>query len=176
MLSAELKEQTESNAQRVEELSLKLVEARKLLQNERIKNRIAHERFVHSFHHSPIAKAIVGPDGAWLEVNQKLCDLLGRTKKDLLQLKFQDVTRPADIEQDEELVTRMLDGELTSYKMAKAYVKQPNGEEIWIGLYVTLIKTPVGSPLYFVSQIISEDMAKEVLEFIDGRRTESIET
>ena len=86
-----------------------------------------------------------------------------------MKLKFQDVTRPADVEPDVQLVKQMLDGKITSYKMPKAYIHK-DGTEVWIGLYVTLVKTPMGAPLYFVSQIISEDTAREVLDFIDGGR------
>lgn len=155
---------TDASVERVNQLVAALLKERK-------KRRLAQERFQHSFHHSPIAMAIVAPDGMFVEVSDKLCSLLGYTREELLELNFQKVTRDADIEPDVELVRSMLAGEIHSYKMAKAYIHK-KGHEVWVGLYVTLIKNVSGMPIYFVSQIVAEDTANEVLNFISGAKNE----
>lgn len=164
-----LREKTDESIDRIDLISTELKRAKEKLHEERQQRRLSQKRFEHSFHHAPIAKAIVAPDGTWLEVNSRLCEMLGRSREELMGLTFQDVTKPADIKPDVELVRKMLAGEITSYKMPKAYIHK-KGHEVPVGLYVTLIKTPIGEPLYFVSQIVSEDMAKEVLDFINGAR------
>lgn len=154
-----LRERTDNSISQIEILSNELIK-------EKEKRRLAQQRFEHSFYHAPIAKALVAPDGSWLEVNDKLCELLGRTRKELMALKFQDVTKAQDIVPDVAFVDEMLSGKIKSYSIAKTYIHK-DGSEVRAGLYVTLIHTPIGAPLYFVSQIISEDIAREVLDFIE---------
>ncbi len=46
----------------------------------------AEERFRHFFELPLIGSAIYAPDKRWIEVNDKLCDLFGYTRDDLMGL------------------------------------------------------------------------------------------
>ena len=41
--------------------------------------------------------AIAGPDKHWIEVNDKLCDLLGYTREELLRTTWMALTDPHDL-------------------------------------------------------------------------------
>lgn len=97
--------------------------------------------------------ALVSLDGAWLEVNNAVCDLLGYSRVELSELTFQDVTHPEDLESDLELLRSTLRGERQSYQLEKRYIRK-DGAIVWILLSVALIRDEGGAPQFFVSQIL----------------------
>jgi PAS domain S-box-containing protein len=101
--------------------------------------------------------AIVAPDGRWLTVNRALCETVGYSEAELLGLTFQDITHPDDLEQDLELLRRMLRGELTTFQLEKRYVHK-HGRHVPILLTVSLVRDAGGAPRYFVSQM--QDMTE----------------
>lgn len=62
--------------------------------------------------------------GDWLAVNQKLCDIVGYTKEELLKITFQDITHPDDLAPDLALVEKMLKDEIQTYSLEKRYIKK----------------------------------------------------
>ena len=116
------------------------------------KLRQSEERFKGAFHNSPIGIALVSPEGGFLQVNSQLCDTLGYREKELLTLRFQDLTYPDDLEADLAQVLQMLSGDINSYTMEKRYVHK-NGQVIWALLSVGLVRDQEGRPFHFVSQI-----------------------
>src|ERR1035437_4542831 len=63
----------------------------------------------------------VALDGRWLRVNQKLCDIVGYTRAELLQKTFPDITHPDDVQSDLESIPKMLEGEIGTYSNEKRY-------------------------------------------------------
>ena len=112
----------------------------------------AEERFRRAFDDAPIGMALVAPDGHWLRVNRTICEITGYSEDELLGHTFQDITHPDDLDQDVELVQRVIDGELRTYQMEKRYIR-PDGEIVWVMLSVSLVRDDAGQPLYFLSQI-----------------------
>src|SRR5688572_12596969 len=73
--------------------------------------RLSEERFRAAFDHAPIGVALVSPEGRWLRVNGALCDILGYSEAELLEMDFQSLTHPEDLENDLDHVRRALRGE-----------------------------------------------------------------
>ncbi|WP_439627054.1 PAS domain S-box protein [Gemmata sp.] len=96
--------------------------------------------------------AHVRPDGRWLRVNRKLCDILGYGHDELLGLTFQDITHPADLAADLAHVERLLAGDIPTYAMEKRYVRKDRSP-VWVNLTVSLARTPRGRPDYFISVV-----------------------
>jgi len=119
----------------------------------------AEERFRLAFDHAPIGIALVSPDGDWLRVNQRLCDMVGYSEEQLLASKFQDVTHPDDLDADLEHVRAVLAGEIRSYELEKRYVRA-DGSVLWILLSVALVRDSDGRPAYFISQVQDIDARK----------------
>lgn len=112
--------------------------------------RSVEERFRATFEQAAVGIAHVAPDGRWLRVNRKLCEIVGYSHDELLALTFQDITHPADLNADLALVGQVLAGEIDSYQMEKRYLRQ-GGEQIWINLTVSLVRDEQGAPDYFIS-------------------------
>jgi len=124
--------------------------------------RSLEERFRATFEQAAVGIAHVAPDGRWLRVNQKLCDIVGYSYEDLLKLTFQDITHPDDLDLDISLVGRVLTGELDSYELEKRYVRKDR-DIVWIKLTVSLVRTESGVADYFISVVedISSHKAAE---------------
>ncbi|MCB9080065.1 MAG: PAS domain S-box protein [Anaerolineaceae bacterium] len=114
--------------------------------------RQSEERFRATFERAAVGLAQVAPDGRWLRVNQKLCDILGYTRSVLLTLTFQDITHPDDLELDLVYVQQMLAGEIETYTMNKRYFRA-DGVLIWVDLTVSLMRQVSGEPDYFIAVI-----------------------
>ena len=73
-----------------------------------------------------------------MQVNQRLCDIVGYTREELLQKMFQDITYPDDLAIDIELASRLLAGEIATYAVEKRYLKK-DSSLIWIILTMSLV-------------------------------------
>jgi PAS domain S-box-containing protein len=114
--------------------------------------RDSEARFHGAFDNAPIGKALVAPDGRWLQVNHALCEIVGYAEPELLATSFQAITHPDDLEADLGYVRRMLADEIRVYQMEKRYFHK-QGHVVWILLSVSLVRDAQGQPLYFISQI-----------------------
>ena len=63
--------------------------------------------------------AHLGADGRWLRFNQRLLDIVGYEREELLARTFQDITHPDDLPRDMELRRRLLNGVVDSYVVEK---------------------------------------------------------
>ena len=112
----------------------------------------SRERFRLTFTHAPFGMAIVGLDGRFLEVNESLCDIVGYPVATLMQLGFQDITHPDDLDEDLAYVEQLLAGERNAYEMRKRYV-HANGHVVPVRLVGSVVRDDDGTPLHFVAQI-----------------------
>lgn len=109
-------------------------------------------RFSSAFTYAAIGVSLVALDGHFLEVNPALCEIVGYSEQELLQLTFQDITYADDLESDLASARHLLDGTLRSYQMEKRYLHK-DGHLVWILLSVSLVNDAAGAPLYYLSQI-----------------------
>lgn len=112
----------------------------------------SEERFRGTFEQAAVGIAHVAPDGRWLRVNQKICDIVGYSKEELLKLSFQDITHPDDLDADLEYARQVLAGKIKTYSMEKRYYRK-DGSIVWINLTVSLVRETSGAPKYFISVV-----------------------
>ncbi len=136
----------------------------------------SEERFRSTFEQAAVGIAHVAPDGRWLKVNRKLCDIVGYTKEELLRTDFQSITHPEDLDQDLSQVRRMLTGEIREYRMEKRYIHK-TGSVVWINLTVSLIRDDSDHPLYFIS-VVEDRTERKLLEqkLLQAQKMESLGT
>lgn len=108
--------------------------------------------FEATFEQAAVGIALVSPDGHWLRVNQKFCEIVGYGKKDFLTGTFLDITHPDDLAEDLVEVNRLLAGEIATYSLEKRY-HHKNGGVVWANLTVALVRKADGTPDYFISVI-----------------------
>jgi len=112
-----------------------------------------------TFNQAAVGIAHVGLDGKWINANNKLCEIIGYEKSELLQKTFQDVTHPDDLEKDLDKIQRILNGEIKTYSLEKRYIRKDK-RIVWINLTVSLVLDVKGYPKNFIA----------VIEDIDARK------
>jgi len=115
----------------------------------------SEEKFRAVFQQAAVGMARLAPDGSWLQVNQKLCDIVGYTHEELLTTTFQNITHPDDLQIDLAYVNQLLEDRIKTYSLEKRYFKK-NGDIVWINLTVSLVRNTNNKPDYFIA--IVEDI------------------
>ena len=129
-----------------------------LVENER--------QFRATFEQAAVGVAHVAPDGKFIRINQKFCDIVGYTHTEMLDRTFQDITHPNDLDADLGYVQQMLADEISTYSMEKRYFRK-DGSIVWVNLTVSLLWEDLGEPKFFISvveDITERRRAEEALE------------
>ncbi|MEX0762452.1 MAG: response regulator [Dehalococcoidia bacterium] len=112
----------------------------------------SESRFHVTFENAAVGMAHVGLDGCWLRVNQRLCDIVGYSKEELLQKRFSDITHPGDLAESLENANRLINGEIDEYMTEKRYVRG-DGSTIWVSLAVSVMRDHYGRAEHFITVI-----------------------
>jgi PAS domain S-box-containing protein len=116
-------------------------------------------RFRSTFEQAAVGIAHVAPDGRFLRINQKFCDIIGYSQEEVLSLTFQDISHPDDLDSDLRQVRRLLERKAETYTIVKRYFHK-QGHIVWVNLTVSLIWEESGEPKWFVSVV--EDISERV--------------
>ncbi|MEW6611155.1 MAG: PAS domain S-box protein [Pseudomonadota bacterium] len=114
--------------------------------------RQSEARFRATFEQAAVGMAHSDPQGNFLQVNHKLCEILGYSAEELLRMHFVDITHPDDLQADVALMQQLLAGKIPTYTLEKRYIHK-DGQLVWINLTVSLVRDPVGNPDYFIGVI-----------------------
>ena len=109
-------------------------------------------RFEATFERAPVGIALATPEGRFLRVSPKLCEITGYTAAEMTAMSFQDITHPSDLEVDLANVRRALAGEIGHFPREKRYVRK-DGRIVWVRLTVSLVRKRNHTPDYFIAVI-----------------------
>ena len=99
--------------------------------------------------------AILSLDGAWLDVNNSLCYLMGRSREELLSSRYDDYFHAVDPIAANGLRHSLLAGQLSSYSSIRTAVSR-SGRNLRFRCIVSLVRDDATSkPLYMV-QVMDE--------------------
>jgi PAS domain S-box-containing protein len=115
--------------------------------------RQAEERFRAAFEFGPMGMALSSAGGRLFHVNRAFCEMLGYTAVELLNLNYQELTHPQDLESDYVWRGRLLAGEAAAFDQEKRYVTR-QGETIWTSTRTALLRYADGSPQFFITQVL----------------------
>lgn len=170
---AELRQLTTELEKRVAQRTAALETAVSQLERKNLELEESEALFRSTFEQVAMGCAHVDVSGSWLRMNQKLCEIVGYTREELLQLTFQDITHVEDLAADLALVQQLLDGEIPSYSLEKRYIRK-QGEITWARITVSLRRDNQGKPLYFVAMV--EDInERKWLEMRDRVNQQALE-
>ncbi|MBI5676419.1 MAG: PAS domain S-box protein, partial [Nitrospirae bacterium] len=127
--------------------------------------RQSEERFRSYFELGLIGMAITSPDKGIIEVNEKLCEIFGYKKNDLLQMTWAELTHADDLAADISQFNKVLAGEIDGYTIDKRFVRK-NGDIIDTTIAVTCVRTADGSVDFFLAllqDITERKQAEEAL-------------
>ncbi len=129
--------------------------------------------------------AVRGLDGRWLQVNQKLCEILGYSHEELLATTSVLITPPEERADAIAYNERIARGELAGYVREKRYLRK-NGSAVWVNIYVNVVRKPGGPATHTVTvveDITERKRAEEALRNVNtelerrvAERTAALET
>lgn len=169
-------EQVEQAQKHVEELS-KMIEEQERISSEladniseqqRISRALAESEahFRNAFDHAAIGMALIAPDSTLIQVNQSLCNMLGYRETNLIGMNLSDITHPDDMENGGREIQNLLEQKKFTCQFEKRFLNFRR-EIVWAMVSLSLVTSPEGEPLHFISQIqdITErKQAEEKLE------------
>ena len=121
----------------------------------------SEKKFRSIFEQAAMGVARLGLDGAWLEVNQKLCAILGYPQQSLLSKCCQDLTHPEDLPMFQAAVNQIINNEIISHTSKKRYYRG-SGDIVWVKVTISLVRNINNQPDYFIS--ITEDITSQKTE------------
>ena len=109
-------------------------------------------RFRTMFENSSVGMAQVSPDGHFLRVNERLCEMLGYSQAEMEGLLFQQLTHPDDIAADLLEAGRLRAGEVDRFDHEQRYIRK-DGSVVWGHLSAGAVRNASRKLAYSVAVI-----------------------
>ncbi len=109
------------------------------------------------FERQLIGMAITSPEKGWLRVNEKVCEMLGYAREELVRMTWEQLTHPDDIAPDMAFFSRLIAGEIDEYTLEKRFIRK-DGTIIWTNLAVGCVRKNDRSPDYVLA--LMEDITQ----------------
>ena len=132
----------------------------------------SEEQFRAIFELSSVGKAQADPlTGRFLLVNDKLCEIAGYSREEMLQKCFVDITHPEDRAHDMKQFERARQKESASWTSEKRYIRK-DGAVVWVEVNGTMLFDPSGHPIYSIAAITDITMRKRAEKLSSQSETE----
>ena len=90
----------------------------------------SEERFRSTFEQAAAGMGYRTLEGRWVRVNQRLCDIVGYTREEILTMTYQEITHPDDRDLDLDAERKLVTGELQTLTREKRYLRK-GGSPVW---------------------------------------------
>ena len=114
--------------------------------------RESEERFRYTFEQSAVGVAHVSPDGAFVRVNSRFCEITGYAAEELTRMRAQQLSHPDDLDAAASNVARAVAGEIDTFNSERRYLRK-DGSVIWVDNTVSLVRDEHGQPRYFIAMV-----------------------
>ena len=118
------------------------------------------------FEQTAVGLAYLSLEGQWLQINQKLCEMVGYVREELLTRSLQEITHPDDHDTDWELREKLRRGEISNYAIEKRFLHR-GGYQVWVNLSLSLVQQLSGKPpilLVAVEDISDKKQLEEIIK------------
>jgi PAS domain S-box-containing protein len=115
--------------------------------------RANEERWSSTFQHAAVGMSLSDPaTGKFLEVNDKLCQMLDYTAEELRNLTFYELTHPDDLSETRRVFEDLVAERIPSFSLVKRSVRH-DGSVFWVNLSVALARDAKGRPKHSVAVV-----------------------
>jgi PAS domain S-box-containing protein len=121
------------------------------------------------FEQVAVGIARVSPDGRWLQINQRMCDMLGYEREAMLERNPRDFVCPDDVGKDSALEQQLRAEELTTYSVEKRLVRV-TGDCLWANLTISLVRNELGMLDYLLFVVEDIDERKRSEHLLAGQK------
>ena len=129
--------------------------------------RASEELFRATFENASVGIAHVAHDGTLLRINNEFCRMVGYTAQELMCNKYQKITHPDDLAENEAGYESLLAGDSDSFSMEKRYIRKDNSI-FWADLEVGCARDANHEIEYFIAVV--DDISARKLAIEDSRR------
>ena len=130
----------------------------------------SERKFRAIYEQAPLAIALIdSKTGRFLQVNQKYCEITGRTQKELLELDFQTITHPDDLQADLNNMELLREGKIPYFTMEKRYIR-PDNSIIWGALTVVPMWKEGESGNIHIAMVMDINESKKAEEALASER------
>ncbi|MBI5108449.1 MAG: response regulator [Rhodocyclales bacterium] len=112
--------------------------------------RKSEQHFRAFFERSMAGMAETSPEKGWIEVNDRLCEMLGYARDELARMSWAEITHPDDLAADVAQFNRVLAGEIDEYTMDKRFMHR-DGHVVFTQLALRCVRRENGTVEYFVA-------------------------
>ena len=127
-----------------------------------------------AFELAAVGVAHVKPDGRWLRVNKKLCEIVGYSEAELMKMTFQEITHPEDLPADLAETEKLLNGSLDMFSMEKRYIRKDR-MPVWVNLSVSVVRDAGGKVKHFIS-VVEDIHERREVEVVQSRLAAIVES
>ena len=133
--------------------------------------RASESRFRNAFDHAPLGMALVSFAGDFLQVNDAMCSLLGRTREATRLLNCGELTHEADRAHEAERLCELALVETGVVQFEKRF-QRPTGAPVWTLVSVSMLRAggQASCYLYQVHDLTSQKAAAEQLAVLADER------
>lgn len=115
--------------------------------------------------------AITSPENKWVQVNDRICSIMGYSRDEIIRMTWSEMTHPDDITADLAQFERVLSGQIDYYTMNKRFIRK-DGKVVWTNLSVECVRKSDGSVdhiIAMVDDITSVKLAEKALQESEDR-------
>jgi diguanylate cyclase (GGDEF)-like protein/PAS domain S-box-containing protein len=114
--------------------------------------RDSEERFRATFEQAAVGIQHASLDGKFLRCNQRFAEIIGYALEEIPSLNFQQITHPEDYPANQEMVSKLVNGFMSSARCEKRYIRK-NGSTVWVRMTSSIQHDGEGRPLHFITLV-----------------------
>jgi PAS domain S-box-containing protein len=95
----------------------------------------SQKEFQNYFESGAVGMSVTNVDRKWIQVNQKLCNILGYSREELIGKDWCELTHPEDLKANMEMFQMVIDGKINNYELDKRLICK-NGKIVFVTLSV----------------------------------------
>ena len=123
----------------------------------------SEEEFRIAFEHANDGLCIVDLKGKITRVNDRMCDLFGYSRRELLAMAVSDLAVAEDKSVSARFIERCMTGKVSNSVFEKRYICK-DGRTIWGRVSSALVRDAQGEPLHFISHVQDITPVKELVD------------
>jgi PAS domain S-box-containing protein len=124
-------------------------------------------RFRSFFEQAAVGFAQVALDGRFLLFNQRYLDIVGRTREELQDCTFQEITHPDDLDDSLKQIARLRAREIQTYSVKKRYLRK-DGAVVWANVTVSMMSKDSGQARHLIAVIQDITESKRTDDSVRG--------
>ena len=139
------------------------------LRRAREEMRISKEFFQSTFDSAAVGMAVADHSGRYIKVNRAMCNFVGYSEAELLQMSYHQITHPDDLAENVSARSRLVSGELPTFQQEKRYVRK-DGRVVWALMVFSQVLDQHGKVAYSVGQMLDIDTQKQIEQDLRASR------